>query len=352
MDECVYDPKVLADFEAFLTDPESKNGVVLGCTGMGLTGLVRRCCERHDLDPVWMSVSLSFGHEFIKRAASTKSVTGRRKVMVFDEFEALSVNDVHVLNKLDIPVVYIAHGFRGRVAAAVQKAVVFRFPAPTAEHVFGVLRDVYPGVDAETLFRIAKNANGDIRGAKVAVESGFHDRGTRLLDGLDLAHKALHDDACSVTDVFRGADGTAVSAVFENYLGAKSEVSCAEAFSVGDVLPEAYSVFAVAAVGHAPCVHTGDTVKFGTLWSKASSLVAKQANVRAIAFSRATRGLPTLFDVQDLGVLRAMILAVGPEHAARIAGAAGLDPTALLAVMRLFKCKYTLGFHAKVKKHL
>lgn len=342
------------EFLRVVPDPESlRFGMLLGSTGIGKTELVRLASLDLQLDVAWVYTS-SFSPELVRRAAMTKSVTGKRKIIVFDEFDGLNASDVQYIKFPGITIVCISRVGRGRAVNQIPRSCeVLKIDTPSDDKISDVLSAA--GATRGEANLIASRVKGDIRAALTALESGFHTRADNLADGLDLARDALCGNV-QVGDIFRAQDHTAVSAVFENYTK-RLDSAVSEAFSVGDVLGNTdFSVLGVATAATKPDRLACPTLqKFGTVWSVASTASAKAGNIRKVAGCRGSLGR-TRLDFGDMGILRSCVckLVETKDYAAiaELARNAGLDDAGLLALMRLFKTKYTLSVHSNVKKHL
>ena len=106
------------DLRAWMQDPGPKRiAVAQGAPGIGKSMLVRALGEALGVEIVWAScsgVGALFGADLARVAESSTTVDGRRKLIVFDEFEALGAADIAGLGKVPkTPCLFVAHTARG-----------------------------------------------------------------------------------------------------------------------------------------------------------------------------------------------------------------------------------------------
>lgn len=308
----------------------------------GCTTLVRDAIRELHLEPVWIATGAVAGVHLESAAASAVAVSGRRKVIVIDELDAIAASDPvttsavgHVLKKGMVPVVLIAHGFPDE----------WRTKSG----------DLVPR-DA-TLIRVPRR--------DLAYQPPPPTK------GLVGAEAVLRGGSGVVPTMFRG-DGIAAGAVFDNFWKHATSLEAArdiaETFSAHDAIqdtmarmgshddPYATLPLAVAATRCAAKDSKVTITTFGSAWSKTNAVYAKRASVRNVLRTRVENGFrASLSPPEGLDTLRGAIktcVARGDlEGAAVVATTAGLDPPTLLAVMRLWSnCGYTLPTHAKIKK--
>jgi len=302
---------------------------------------VRQAVDRACAEPVWLSMGGVAGVDIASAAKSPMAVTFKKKVIVVDEFDAIVQSDQSIFAQISaaikvnkVPVVLVANSFRSK-ASELPKG-----------HAFFEL-DAAPGEDIRVIFSATPDTSND--------------------KGLAGAGEAL----MGVERDYRG-DGIALGGVFDNYLQSTTrEVwAVAESFSSTDVTTEGmcragffddpYSFIPVSMAAHvfrdAPAPVTIAT--FGTVWSKTNAMYAKVNGSRATAktIRDAGKSVQTLGPSTGLDFLRLMIQSALARNdiqgAADVARAAGLDAPGVLVIMRLWKSKYTLATHGKIKKLL
>ncbi len=310
---------------------------------MGVTSTcVRHALKRASVEPVWLSMGSVAGVDIAAAAKSPMAVTFKKKVIVVDEFDAIVQNDQTTFTAITaaikinkVPVVLIGNSFRSK-ATELPKG--------------------------HTMFEVACTPDNDIRVI-------FADTPDRLDDkGVAGAEAALH----GVDRDYRG-DGIALGGVFDNYLvaGTPEFSLIAQAFSDADVIGEGmcragffddpYSFLPVTTAAtvfrHSSTQRTPPPVTtFGTVWSKTNAMYAKVNSARAVAKALRDTGKSALVMTPHTGLdwLRCMIVSALARNdiqlAAERAKAAGLDASHVLSIMRLWKSKYTLATHGKVKK--
>lgn len=345
----------LVDF--LRVDPESPRvAVLVGPSGSGKTFVATAIARALNLEIVWMSVSHGTPPDFAAKVAETKTPDGRRKVLIYEEYEGLSSVEVGGLAKLPpVSVVLLACSTRGRTSGNLPRnTLVFSLRPPDT---LAILRQTFRGISDDTLEAIAAKAGSDVRAALGMAATGFTDRFANR-DGLDLAHAALNGHFDNLADL---PDPTAVSACHENYVTKNITIHdaqrVAESLSLGDLMDvsaepllEAHEL-GLRATSLTPGTFEGDITKFGMVWSKASTAAAKHATFLNV---RKAMGKAALAP-GDLGFLRLAVASLASqkkyEDIATLAKGAGLDPATLLWMMRLFSGKYTLTTHGHVKKH-
>lgn len=301
---------------------------------------VRVAVDRAGAEPVWLSMGGVAGVDIASAAKSPMAVTFKKKVIIVNEFDAIVSNDPTTFLQITaaikvnkVPVVLVGNSFRSK-ASELPKGHAF--------------------------FHLAGDPLGDYSPAGCD---------TTRDKGLEGAEEALK----GIDHAYRG-DGIALGGVFDNYLGTlsgpeglESAGRIAEAFSQSDVVSEGlrrggafddpYSFVPVSTAARvfSDTKTTPKIVTFGTVWSKTNAMYAKTNSTRVITKSIMDSGSRQDWKPEaGIDYVRLMVhsaLARGDvDAAADIATRAGLSHAALLAVMRLWKSKYTLSTHGKVKK--
>lgn len=172
------------------------------------------------------------------------------------------------------------------------------------------------------------------------------------------------------TDIDYRGDNIAYGGVYDSYLDScpsEQAYFIAEAYSWSDVLGDSlyggaehdiYSFLPLmtAATVFSTAPKHGKVKTFGIVWSKNNARYAKVKNIQTIQnvmLSLQKRNL-TLFDGLDFcrTILTQCVHEKEYHKAARFAQEVGLNAQTLILLMRLWKTKYTLAIHAKVKQHM
>lgn len=361
MAQKILDAARVREFREAYAEPQPKTIVVLvGPPGCGLTTLVREVAAGDEL--IFLA---DFSPEFVAKAAGTRALTGKRKVLVVDEFEMMTAQDVAVMSKVPRGFfVCIAHSTRGRSGTALPKtAKKIVFPKPTADAILALLP---PGPKPWAVTAAA--ARGDVR-ATMREFAGIcripesiphtqtHADPAWDPDDLAVARAAMRGEV-SVEDAVRHADASCLSACFESlpekFLEVRDWFSACDVMTRDDEEEEIDRLSCTLPVAAVSMCAPGTDLKktFGTLWSAISRQHAKHHALVAIRTVRETAGLWTQLGVEDLAVLRGALLRAGsPEEMVRLARRAGFhNATDLLAVIRMFPSGYTSSMHARVKK--
>jgi hypothetical protein len=287
------------------------------------SGFVKDAVQLAGAEPIYVTMHGLAGIDLASAAASPMAVTFRKKVIVVFDYDAIASNDpstmlaVAAAMKINkVPCVIVGNSFRGKTDLPKHHAVF------------------------------------EVAGGPVAV---------RRDKGIAGAEAALSGEIREYS-----GDGIAAGAVFDNYLSVNPEFAdvchIAEAFSAADVIGEQlcragdfddpYSFVPIAAAA----LWSGNSKKvtittFGTVWSKTNAMYAKVNSVRVISKAFEVSGSRLLWTpTTGVDLVRGM-MASSADHVG-VAKRLALPPPALLAIMRLWKTKYTLATHAKVKKSL
>jgi hypothetical protein len=294
---------------------------------------VTRAVDLADVEPIYVTMHGLAGIDLAAAVQCPIAVTFRKKVVVVFDYDAIVANDpqtaatIAAAMKTDrVPFVVVANAFRGKTEL------------PKGH------------------WAIALRASSSNAAAAPVVR--------RKDKGLAGAEAALSGN---VTEQYRG-DGIALGAVFDNYLEKPIDaLYVADYFSAADVIgeqlcragefedPFSFMPITAAALeyeraGH----HLGPISTFGTVWSKTNAMYAKLKNARdvALAFTAAGSRLGAWTPITGIDLVRAMLCAAAPdvERLAAIGTSLGVSPGIVLLIMRLWKTKYTLSTHGKVKR--
>ena len=365
--------------------------------GAGLTTTVALLARELGMESTWFSAGQARARTLLVDAVSSHiAVTGRPKVVVLDEFDAL-LTDAQLAGELTslaragcrTPVLCLGHAVRSsKTDDTTRKWPAFRFQRPPLRAVVDRVAAVAaaegiacaPGAVED----LCRNARGDLRAALGALEMARADQlrcGESTLDeamdGLN-AVKALLREPVGFARALRMAsmDPTVIPmGLFENYTAAARTIeTCADVadlYSMADVtdkrmyatqaweLSDLYAALTVA--GPTVALDRGDTAqidkvdpqKFGLVWSKMYNQCAKAKSLRAVCHSRAEAGLWPM-GACDLAYVRHMVAgSLAPGREADLERAChGFKHADVLAVMRLWKTEYKTSTHARVKKTL
>jgi hypothetical protein len=354
-----------------------------GTPGSGMTSLVRRLTR--DMEAVWLTPATLRSRQFLRDVCSHPlAVSGKRKVLVLDELDVVLGNEAAMLDvafvvrhNTQVPVVCILKSSRAACTCDLAKkaALVLHFPPPTHDAMVAAVSRVAAaeGLAAARVDALCRAAPGDIRHVLQTLRADAQSTRAITMPTADAVERVLGRPT-SVLDaltLFSADAGALPSGLFEVYWRATKDVDACTAYlelaSAGDVVDQTiharhqwdlYDVHGALTVASAavtlPRAPGVQLDKYGTAWNKNYAQCSKAKGVRGVAACRAARGLQALRP-EDLATVRLLVSAAlqnGPDAAAEVARAAGLDATALLCVMRLWDSGYKLGAHNKVKKLL
>ena len=372
--------------------------LVVGTPGCGASTMLESLTAAAGLECVWLSPSVPRLRAALRDAgASSISASGRRKLIVFEGFDAAMTDanaaaDVadFVTRAMPAPAVFLAHRTRTVLkrfhelfkAASRHRGTLVELQAVDARTIAGVLRASDDTMSEARALELAAAARGDVRAALAA--AAFDAQGRcgettkdRVLESFSVVDAALEGTVTTVRDALAMAAGdpTVVSlGLFESY-GLSPHV--ADAFSAADVMEEfmfghqrweladAHAALAVAypavsmslasaAAARPPPSTVATKFSYGMVWSRAHLQAAKLRLTKTIATQRADAGLPANLSTLDLAWVRTMVMAAdeAKDSAALAHVLHGMQPAGVLAIMRLWKGKYTQSMHSRVCKSL
>jgi len=308
-------------------------------TMSGARLMVEDAVTQANMEPVRVTTHGLQGINLQVASQSPIAVTFRRKVILVYDYDAIVNSDQALLNHINaaikttiVPVVLVGQPVRGKSATLPIK-----------------------GYQTITI----QNDQYEIRAITYDTKDTFDDKG---LDG------AVQSLSGRVDVDYRG-DGIAFGGVYDNYLTNSTDTSIedmlriAEAYSWSDANTEAMcrtgafeDPYTHVPVSTAAAVFQGKKTKgtvktFGQVWSKTNAMYSKTNAIHTLQI--ATSGCGTYTQVDGFDWLRTMIVRyIQQERYSDIAALAtslGITPPKLLLLMRLWKCKYTLSVHAKIK---
>jgi len=315
--------------------------------GSGVSTLLRLLVSELGLEGVWIHAGTPRIADVLEDVGRSRiSVTGRRKIVIVDEFDAVSADKVTISAIVafaktgKLRMVCAGHASRSSKASEfATKWARFDFPRIPTTKIEAYLRSLGFGPAASKVS--AKRADGDLRAALNSVDSP--DSKDVVVEGLDGVDLVLSRTALTVRDAMVMHEPSVVAmGVFENYQAilAKNDTGIADivsdSFSMADVFDEKmfstqqwdlagfYAATAIAApalaIRERPGRKTTSVEKFGSVWSKAYNARAKAKNVKTINAARSAAGL-TCMSVEDLALHRLIV------KAALATTAAGDDAT-------------------------
>lgn len=372
--------------------------LIVGTPGCGASTLLTTLLQKQHIEPVWFTPGTPKLRASLKDAGiSSVSASGNRKILVLEGFDCLMTDanaaaDISdfIGKWLPAPVVFLGHRSRtvfkrfGELfkAATRHRSTVLELKPLTLEAVVGVVQQQFPTMSRETATALATAARGDVRAALAAAAFSTTTPETSVKDTVyesySVVDMTFDGDVHSIQDALTVASGdpTVVSlGLFESY-GLDPDI--AEAFSIADVMEEFMfarqrwdlsDVHAAMAVAY-PALHVSHnaskntTVKrskesqqkfsYGMVWSRAHLQASKARLLKTVGAQRADAGFTTFLTIQDLAWIRTMVMTAesqkDPTSMKAVVG--GLKPSGVLAIMRLWKGKYTQSTHARVVKML
>jgi len=351
---------VVAALRAWLASGATGPALATASPGSGLSTLIRLLVRETALEGVWVTSGTPRLKAFLEQVASSPvSVTMRRKVLVIDEFDAMSGDSVaasevlsFVRSKPPLPVLIAAHSTRSQKSQEFAKGWPrFAFRRLTDKAVEGYLAKVATRhgvpVGGPELADLAASVRGDLRAALMALDlrrrgsgggSGSGPEATtvdvkdEVSDGLDLVESVLRGQrGGTVAECLRlfGMESAVLPmGIYENYLAGLGKddldaaAAAADAFAQADCVDrymysrqawdvhDVYGVYGVAAPSLAfrclrrskPSASFGVT-KFGSVWSKVYNMCAKTKHLKTIATRYAEAGVRPLSSC-DLAYVR------------------------------------------------
>lgn len=338
---------------------------------------------RGELAKDWEVITVASGMPKLKVflvdvASSRVSVAFRRKILLLDPIDAILTDQVAATELGEFAkgprgaVPIIITGFKQRTSASRIKEMfrgktlaTMTIPRLTLEDAANTLHRDFPRLPRNTVEDAFRQANGDMRAARLALEnnSGTKDIAYDGADALDTILNTQQSFQEALT-LHEGDPSMVSMGIFENYTLTYPSLGVCEwvtdAYSRADILDEAtygkqrwelapyYIALAAACATKLPAPPKKIVFeKFGSLWSKTNNLRSKTKLLHKLCTSRATRGLSAL-GVEDLAYVR-NILSSQISHG--MYGDVHMPPEDVLTVMRLWKARYTLAEHAKLKAH-
>jgi hypothetical protein len=361
----------------------SATGGVAWLTGAPASGMSTMVADatRH-MEAVWIAAGTHRSRAFFRDVCSSPvAVSGKRKVLVFDELDVLLGNEpamtdvAHVIKHASrVPVVCILKNTRAATGCDLAKkaALVVHFPAPTQEAMVEAVTRVAveEGLPGHNIADLCRRAPGDVRHVLQTMRAGSTDVRAITMPTAD-AVAALFRRVTTVREaltIYEADAGGVPAGVFETYAAAADTIEeCLpylDMLSAGDVVDERihgrhdwslFDVYGALTAASAITLPRADVklARYGVQWNKHYMQCTKAKQLKGIVAQRATDGLATL-DVADLALVRGMVLVAVPDadRAARMVRGAGLDAATTLGLMRLWDCGYKLSFHNRLRKIL
>lgn len=335
--------------------------------GCGVTTLLECFVRELGLDAIWIHQPIRGARAFLEDATrGRRTALGQKKVLILDPFDAICTEatcaaDIQEYLKKGlsrVPVIVAGHHLRvnrSKVTDITKKldarAVTWvEFPPLDVHKVLALL-----GPSAASLW---ESTGGDLRNCLQSQRFGDlravkDDR----VDGFDAIARIVHaEPSLGLRDAARLVEGDAnmiAGGVFENYPTWSSLASCervSDAMSVADIFEKAmYTKNAwglsgphsacIAAVTLEPRAKKLAMEKYGTVWSRENNKKTKEKSLQKVGMT-----------AQEVALIRTILVAAvargDVETVRRFAAQYGGADT-VLAIMRLWKTKYTLAMHKK-----
>lgn len=344
----------------------------------------------HQLHSEWDVVTVATGFpklkQFLTDVVSSKiSVSLRRKILVIDPIDALFADSVAGAELSEFAksgrgqVPIVVSGFKQRTSLNRVKEMfksrhveVMVIAKATLEEAVEMLCVEFPLEDSKDLAKAWEDSNGDLRATRHALQLPLPGGSKDIsYDGAE-ALESILNEPCSYQKALKLHDGdpSMVSlGIFENYHLTSPDISTcawiADVYSIADVIDEAaygkqhwdlvpyYVALTSAAASQlpTPCKKKVQFDKFGTVWSKENNARSKARSLGKVLTARATRGL-ALLPTTDMAFVRNIISRSVRQGTVRYVRTLGMTAEEIINIMRLWKCKYTLTDHAKVKNLL
>ena len=236
-------------------DVKAPTAFVTARVGSGVSTLLRLLVSELGLEGVWIHAGTPRIADVLEDVGRSRvSVTGRRKIVIVDEFDAVSADKVTISAIVafaktgKLRMVCAGHASRSSKASEfATKWVRFDFPRIPTTTIEAYLRSLGFGPAASKVS--AKRADGDLRAALNSVNSP--DSKDVVVEGLDGVDLVLSRAALTVRDAMVMHEPSVVAmGVFENYhaILAKNDTG------IADVVSDAFSM-ADATVGSRGVLH-------------------------------------------------------------------------------------------------
>lgn len=304
---------------------------------------VRMAVSNASMEPVIVDMNGLHGVDLASAARSPIAVTFKRKVIIVFDYDAIVGNNqpflTHITSAIKlciVPVILVMQEIKGKNSVLPIKTVhtitIESPPTPPPPD------DEYP-----IIVKYRKDT--------------FQDK------GLEGAIKAL--EGC--TDIEYRGDNIANGGVFDSYLDSAIPGSMihmvSEAYSWSDIIADSmygtcddmYSYVPITTAAHifSNAGIRGRLKSFGVVWSKNNARYVKMKNIQSITQSVLEENKILMPLLSGLDCFRTMLTVLIHrkefDRAAELVCDLGLSPPQVLLFMRLWKTKYTLSMHAKIK---
>lgn len=310
-------------------------------TQSGVRLAVEEALVKANMEPVRISMQGLQGVDITSACTTPIAVTFKRKVIIVYDYDAIVSSDQSLLNHVNtairtnvVPVVLVGRPVTGKAATLPIKGFETMAIQDDEYEVIAITRDK---------------------------KDTFADK------GIDGAMNAL----LGRQDLDYRGDGIAFGGVYDNYLTNSTRLtihdlaSIADSYSWSDATGEAMcktgmyeDPYTFVPVTEAACFFSkkdkGTVKTFGQVWSKTNAMYAKTNSIHALQKMVRPHGHHSQIDGFDH--IRSMLLThiSNQEYnkAADIVKSMDITAPGLLSLMRLWKCKYTLSVHAKIKAFL
>lgn len=315
--------------------------------GMSVVSHIHAAVKDACMESVTVDMNGLHGVDLYAAARSPIAVTFKKKVILVFDYDAIVSNNQpflsHITNamKLNIvPVVLIAQVMTGKSGILPVK-------------LYRTISVASPQNDEWEIVCVYSKGRG---------KDLFHDK------GLDGATRALQ----GVTDIDYRGDNIAFGGVFDNYLSVcpnEYVSTIADTYSWSDIISDSlygcsddmYSYVPIMTA--AASISMSKTMKkrkepvttFGVVWSKNNARFAKARNIQSIQKTMLEHHCIPQTLIGGMDIIRTIMTHLAHtkqyQSAAEMAHCIGLTPASLLLFMRLWKTKYTLSMHSKIKAH-
>jgi hypothetical protein len=310
-----------------------------------MTAMLSQMCDERELDIIWLCASMPRIRTFLTDACQSviSIVTRRPKILVIDPVDSFFHDPLCASEATD----FLKHGC----------------PLPL----------ICKGIDLRTSHSKVDAMSKKFAVTRIACETSIS-RPLKIPDGMEAINLILRpgeDLSLSEAAHMLARDVSCIAGgLHEGYLRVHSDISAicriTDSFSVADIMNECiegrqqrelsspYNIIVAGTLvsqGHRERIHAVSTPssqskKFGTVWSKHSTMRSKEKAIRSC------KGLKR--DIPDLMLIRHMLLQVlekaGPGGVADFLKGAGLCPGDAVVLARLWKNHtYSTSMHAKVK---
>ena len=349
--------------------------------GCGVTALLDALVKELSIDPLWLHQPIRAARGFLDDGTkNARTALGMKKILIIDPFDSVCTESTCATDVTEflkrglsrVPVIIAGHHLR--VHRAKVQDILKKLDAAHVQCIhFPALDDaaVVAALGGGDAAKTAWETSGkDLRNCIQALHfsaSGTCVKAARY-DGFDAITRMITEDAVTLREaagLVEGDENMIAGGLFENYplwssMGASRRIS--ENMSVADVFESAMygrclwgltgprgvciAGVAVETPTTTPAAPLPIMDKYGTVWSRENNKRTKEKIVHAVRMA-----FPHI-SVEDIAGIRAVLAAAveRDDRETMRAFAETYGDHTVLAIMRLWKTKYTIAQHKRLTK--